>query len=549
MNLSIILTIDDLNNDCINTIKSVLCEKKVNYELLILTAKEDLRVDAFFFYKYKNNLNEKIDADLKYIQNYECPDSQYIINGSCINIFKLEKEKIESFKNRLLDNLNTDYIFFIDQYTIIPKDLIYLLNKRLNEFSYDVVLLDVIEISDNKITLREINEIEEKRKKELLKQQNKEIQKTKGYLEDEQIFNISAFSKPREVLLPNELKENKNIYVNISNINSLQYGEKEYIHTFLINTYLTKYNLILKKEYLDKQNNIQDTDIPVDIKMFFELSNIKSITKLENEFIYHYNIQDKTGKAIQKIDLNKTKHIIQNLHEINLQYITDDNYEIIEYLYITKIYSKIADFLKKYNILKVKTNKEKTNIYGAVSKIYKDKKEQKYYYDEISILSDFLSYEFPKHLNNKFLLKNKEKQKEINNLYEKQRHLQEILNEIEKKEGKHYLKYKKLLEKEENKGKNKKKKKKEEKKDKEKVKKRETHTFVKSFNKIFSNVQIKIKNGMKNFYSKIKHCKVKEIITKFTNSIKQYIMKREKKYLTDGKNKIKEKNKGQKNDN
>lgn len=542
MNLSIILTIDDLNNDCINTIKSVLCEKKVNCELLILTAKEDLRVDAFFFYKYKNNLNEKIDADLKYIQNYECPDSQYIINGSCINIFKLEKEKIESFKNRLLDNLNTDYIFFIDQYTIIPKDLIYLLNKRLNEFSYDVVLLDVIEISDNKITLREINEIEEKRKKELLKQQNKEIQKTKGYLEDEQIFNISAFSKPREVLLPNELKENKNIYVNISNINSLQYGEKEYIHTFLINTYLTKYNLILKKEYLDKQNNIKDTDIPVDIKMFFELSNIKSITKLENEFIYHYNIQDKTGKAIQKIDLNKTKHIIQNLHEINLQYITDDNYDIIEYLYITKIYSKIADFLKKYNILKIK----KTNIYGAVNKIYKDKKEQKYYYDEISILSDFLNYEFPKHLNNKFLLKNKEKQKEINNLYEKQKQLQEILNEIEKKEGKHYLKYKKLLEKEE---KNKKKEKKEEKKDKEKVKKRETHTFVKSFNKIFSNVQIKIKNGIKNFYSKIKRCKLKEIIAKFTNSIKQYIMKREKKYLTDGKNKIEEKNKGQKNDN
>lgn len=378
MNLTIIIKIKYLSKHLDECIKSILSQNLVNYEIILISEKNNTSLDVFLLNllsKYRKHINIQI------IQK-ETNDLNLILN-----------EAIKLAKGRYISIINQDVLFLKNTYFEVLK--------KIEEFNYDILVLDYIKILEDISFLEVYKRYNSCIKKEEKKNSFIEKKYIKILKENELIFDFSKYLNKET----NNLKiKTRGLKYYSSNIyESIQEIELGYKYKILKEVDIQDFNYIIKADLLKNNLYIFPSQINTKLDILKILPQIKSISSIKDTLVCKYEIDEK------KINLNKNKgKIIKN--NINLDFNLNTN-ELID---ITKNrYRNIIEMYKMYNSMDMNIYIEVvslmeyyifTEILDLNNKLIKVKEDEyKKYLNEIII---FLKKEFSNYLNNKYLSKN-----------------------------------------------------------------------------------------------------------------------------------------------
>ena len=347
MNLSIIVIIKYFDKHLEDCIKSIISQNANKYEIILASKKNNTNLDAFLLNllsRYPNNKN--------------------------IKIFQFDTDDYNKILNNSISKSKGKYINIIDSHTIALENTYYEVNKKIEEFEYDLIVLDNI-IINKEMNLSEIYELYSKL---TLKQRRKEKFEDQRHIQDLKesglVFDFSRLSKKQ---YNNKVTKSKAFKYHTSGLyESIQSLELEYKNKILSNINIVRHALVFKREMLLNSVFTFPDSIETNVDILKVIPLIKSISSVKNTAICRYYIKPEKTKLDKDIleiaDQAKNRYIqILETYKANIK-LYKNNYNLIEYLLFREILEyknyylnlrdidkakyliEIYDFFKTYNI-------------------------------------------------------------------------------------------------------------------------------------------------------------------------------------------------------
>lgn len=353
MNLSIIVIIKYLNKHLEDCIKSIISQNIKNYEIILASKKNNTNLDAFLLNllsRYPNNKN--------------------------IKILQIDTDDYNKILNHSISKSKGKYINIIDSHTIALENTYYEVKKKIEEFEYDLIVLDNITIN-KEMNLSEIYELYskltlKKRRREKFEDQ-RHIQNLR---ESGLIYDFSRLSKKQ---YNNKVSKNKAFKYQTSGLyESIQSLELGYKNKILADINISRHSLIFKRDMLLNSVFTFPDSIETDVDILKVIPLIKSISSVKDTAICRYYIKPEKSKLDKDIleiaDQAKNRYAqILETYKSNIK-LYKNNYNLIEYLLFREILDYKNQYLNLRDIDKAKYLIEMYNFFKCYNINYNENK-------------------------------------------------------------------------------------------------------------------------------------------------------------------------------